>query len=213
MTKVADFTGKKFGRLTVIDRFENTVRGTATWNCICDCGQNIVVRGNALQSGNTRSCGCLQREDASERFTTHGLRNSREWHIWTGMKQRCQNQNNPNYHDYAGRGITVCDEWQSFERFIADMGMSPTTKHTIERLDNNAGYYPSNCVWATRQQQSRNKRIQHNNKTGISGVYRRKNGTYKTLFRINGKQTSLGTYETLFDAACARKSAEARYWL
>lgn len=136
-----------------------------------------------------------------------------EYFVWQQMKYRCLNSNNSAYKNYGGRGITVCDHWRhSFINFFADMGIRPTAKHTIERLDNNAGYHAATCVWATRQQQQRNTRIRQDSKTGLTGVYKTKYETYQTHITIDGKRIWLGTYKTLFDSACARKSGEVRYW-
>lgn len=148
----------------------------------------------------------------SMKGTSHGMSRTPEYSVWQNMKYRCLNPRCRRYKNYGGRGIRVCDKWLTFTGFIADMGIRPTAKHSIERLDNNAGYHLANCVWATRQEQQRNTRIYRNNTTGLPGVYREKNRTCRAWIWIDGKQIHLGSYKTLFDAACARKSAEARYW-
>ena len=135
------------------------------------------------------------------------------WSTWQNMKQRCTNPNNKDYKYYGARGITVCDQWQAIDGLIASMGDRPTQAHTLERVDNDGHYSPENCVWATRETQARNQRVARNNKSGLSGVCQRHTGKWRAYFLINGKHTDLGTFDALLDAAAARKSAEARYWL
>jgi hypothetical protein len=156
MRKV-DLTGQRFGRLTVLSV---VVRNRSRrWLCRCDCGNELDVARNNLRSGCTKSCGCLRREKAAEKCRTHGKSHMREYDVWCSMKNRCLNPNDQNYYRYGGRGITVCDRWQrSFEAFISDMGPRPSSKHSIEREDNDGPYDPDNCVWATRSMQSSNIR-------------------------------------------------------
>jgi hypothetical protein len=150
--------GTVFGRWTVIG--PERPRSIRSYLCRCDCGNTGTVRKEKLLNGTSRSCGCLQREQ----LTTHGLtagavrQQSREYWIWNSMVQRCTNSKSVGYSNYGGRGITVCDRWRSFENFFADMGPRPTALHSIERRDNDKGYAPDNCHWATRQEQNRNRR-------------------------------------------------------
>lgn len=152
------------GRLRVLEFAGRDKFGNSTWRCECDCGSVIVVVAAKLLSKTrpTRSCGCLQREMTAEKNrknATHRDTHSLEYHSWKGMKQRCTNENDLGYKDYGGRGITVCQRWlDSYEAFREDMGKSPSSDHSIERVEVNGNYEPSNCIWATMRVQNRNTR-------------------------------------------------------
>lgn len=165
--KPLDLANKQFGRLTALaSRYDGKRR---MWFCICECGNECEVDASKLNSGHTQSCGCLHREAIS----THGATYSPEYRTWHAMKSRCNSQSNIGYKYYGGRGIKVCESWrESFEKFLADMGPRPSDKHSIERIDVDGNYEPSNCVWADNETQKRNKR----NTTLISF-----NGITKTL--------------------------------
>lgn len=157
-----DETGHVYGRLTVLGKSPEQPTAHAYWLCRCECGNLKSLAGGHLRRGNIRSCGCLNMEKLRGRKRhgkTVGGRRQRIFRIWLGMRDRCSNPKLPHYSRYGGRGITVCDEWQhSFEAFYRDMGDPPSPDHSIDRIDNDRGYEPSNCRWATRSEQNRNQR-------------------------------------------------------
>lgn len=157
-----DISGQVFNRLTVRERTENDKNKNAQWICDCTCGNTTIVLTRDLKSGNTKSCGCLHKESARDKnrkyLTSHGKKNSPEYRIWNGMKNRCLNPKRKDFHNYGGRGITICPRWiNSFSDFFADMGERPSPKHSIDRIDNDGEYGPDNCRWSIQLVQSNNK--------------------------------------------------------
>lgn len=149
---------KRFNRFSVIagPRYSGKA---SEWLCRCDCGTEKWVEGNQIQSGNTKSCGCLKKEVASERFKTHGASGTKLYDTYSRIKARTTNPNNQDFHHYGGRGILMCQEWiDSFEAFAAHLGEPPSPKHSVDRIDNERGYEPGNVRWATQAEQVRNTR-------------------------------------------------------
>lgn len=146
--------GDRFGRWTVVcDKPRRSPQGIK-WLARCDCGTEKLVKGAALRSGTSTSCGCKRVESTS----THGMAYTPTWFTWSAMKHRCTNPASSSFHRYGGRGIKVCDRWLRFDHFLADMGEKPSSEHSLDRIDNERGYEPGNCRWATREEQMNNTR-------------------------------------------------------
>lgn len=160
--KPIDLAGRRFGATSAVRRtFRQQPAGgrRGGWECVCDCGQAHWVPTAHLQSGRVSRCAnCANRARTSHSAAVRGSKRWPEYRIWSSMKQRCQNPRNEKFADYGGRGIRVCERWQVFENFFADMGRRPTSELSVDRRDNNGNYEPGNCRWATRSTQSRNQR-------------------------------------------------------
>jgi hypothetical protein len=154
--------GERFGRCTIskdtLGILVINAKGQRMVFIKCDCGKKKVVSVRDLWYGGTKSCGCLRDEKSSKRWTHHGQWGTRIHHIWIGMIQRTTNKKSPAYKNYGGRGITVCKRWRKFENFFADMKKGYRKNLSIDRINNDKGYSPKNCRWATRKQQNNNTR-------------------------------------------------------
>lgn len=155
-----DYAGRRFGRLVAVRLITRDAKwNNHIWLFQCDCGNEKAIGIKSVRSGHTASCGCLFSETVIARNTTHGLSraNPREYRSWKDMRARCKNPNNGDYDDYGGRGITVCERWDDFAAFHADMG-SRLDGHTLDRIDVEGNYEPANCRWASPTVQMNNKR-------------------------------------------------------
>jgi len=152
--KWIDLVGKRYGRLTVVHYC-----GGSQWACLCDCGNKTVAPGSSLYSGRSTSCTCARNERVALLKKSHGLHDLPEYKIWKGINSRCEIPSASGYKNYGGRGISVCERWRhDFACFLADVGRRPAPNLSLDRINNNGNYEPSNCRWATRTQQNQNRR-------------------------------------------------------
>jgi hypothetical protein len=167
MKKIIVNNGEKFNRLTIIQEIEKHIKPSGEkirmFECLCDCGNIKKVSLSDLRSNNTKSCGCLNLENLKNSSIKHSHwingNPTSEYNSYQALKQRCYNKNRKNYFNYGGRGIKVCDRWlNSFINFLEDMGPKPNNKYSIDRIDVNGNYEPSNCRWSTQKEQQNNKR-------------------------------------------------------
>lgn len=148
-SQIMDLTGHVYTRLKVLEYAGKTK--AVLWKCLCECGREKIVQANNLRSGHTKSCGCLQEELKGKHSITHGKTGSRAYNTWASMRQRCKNPHKEGYKWYGGKGIKVCEEWESFENFYRDMG-DPPDKFELDRIDGNKEYSKENCKWVSHEE-------------------------------------------------------------
>lgn len=208
-----DLTGERYGRLTVIREAERLYSKSGKmirrWECLCDCGNVVVVRHGDLRSGRTLSCGCYNKAKESA-VKKHGYSRTKLYKVYISMRQRCNNEKNKAYPYYGGRGIKVCDEWendpQSFITWANKNGYQEGL--TIDRINVDGDYCPKNCRWTDYEMQSINQKIRKDNKTGYKGIYL-SDGVYRVQINRNKKRHYLGSFKTLEEAMNAREEAKA----
>lgn len=204
LRNMSDF---KIETMQVIGKAAPTKDGKARWKCLCICGKTYEATGTHLRAGNGQSCGCLKGDRISKKNSRHGLTGTKEHKAWDSMIQRCTNKNDKDFNRYGGRGIKVCESWiKSFEEFLSNMGNAPSKKHSLDRIDVDGNYEPSNCRWADAKTQASNKRnsvYADNEKIsllwdrfGSSPIYQR------ALWRMKHKGMSMA--DAVFQPAGAR---------
>lgn len=205
MPKRLDITDERYGRLVGLnfigcDKSKNTL-----WEFQCDCGNVTIKRLSDVRFGKIKSCGCLHQDNTVERNTKHNKSKTRTYSIWKGMKRRCLSPSRPRFKDYGRRGITVCDRWRnSYDNFLTDMGEAPIN-YTLERIDNEKGYSPDNCKWASYLEQSHNQRMRTTNTSGYRGVYYCKTvKRWKAQINHAGKRLFSKSFKTITQAVVAR---------
>ena len=212
----SSLSGKRSGRLVAINPAGRLRSGSIAWKCKCDCGNFTFVSAHNISKGRTKSCGCLGREviirnskNSPVCKETHGQSRSGIYGIWGNMIYRCRNKNSTSYYRYGGRGIKVCKRWMKFENFYADMGDRPSSLHSLDRIDSEKGYSPSNCRWATQQQQTWNRRKKRNQKALYKGVSKRgKSWQARIWNRLVGKFKTAKEAALAYDAAVLAERGE-----
>ena len=207
--KYEDMAGKKFNEFTVVRLSEKRNKSNIRlWECECSCGNIRYYLTSMIKRKAIVSCGCL-----GTPVKDYREKHPHEYAVWGSMKARCNNPKHPQYDGYGGRGIKVCERWQhSFKNFIEDMGGRPSYDFSIERKDNDKGYFPENCVWADATTQVNNRRLNKNNTSGVKGVsWNKRAQKWKANIVVIYKQISLGAFIHKEEAIKARRDAELKY--
>jgi len=200
--------GSVVGRLTVLSVVGRNKIGCKLWECLCSCGNKKIIPSSSLNSKLTQSCGCLYNEIKGKQAVKHNKRHTKEYNIWSAMKQRCKNPKTEYFNLYGGRGISVCERWESFKNFYEDMGECPEGM-SLDRIDVDGDYEKSNCRWVTNSQQSFNTRKSKNNTSGKTGVlFHKASGKWIAKITKNGEHKHLGVFDSKEDAIRAREKAE-----
>ena len=199
MGQICNLNGLRFGRLTVVGFSGLNKHRKATWNCLCDCGNSVIVVGASLKNGSTKSCGCYELETKQGRNATHGLRKHDLYKTWLNIKSRCYNSNNSHYKYYGKKGIGMCDDWRNNFKSFYDWAINNGWKRglSIERIDNNKQYEPENCKWIDMDKQSQNRTTNHyvadknGNVYTIAEISRKTNINAHTLYSCYSKHKSI----------------------
>jgi hypothetical protein len=202
-----DAIGKKYGRLFVLNvklvaRPSSRPPGHRKYYvavCLCDCGVEKEILAPSVMAGHTKSCGCYNLDALSINKRKHGLSKSRVYRIWRHMRNRCHLLTHPRYAEWGGRGITVCERWHTFENFLDDMGQPPDG-YSIDRIDNNSGYFKDNCRWSDKYEQAQNKNWPLG--TGV----RKRGSKFEFRMQLNGQQYREVGFLTYEDALARRES-------
>lgn len=205
--------GEVWGSLWILS-YEGIKGGHKHFKCSCKCGKVKVMSVYSILKSKTKSCGCISHKQTALRRFKHGGLHTKEYHTWQRMKQRCYNETCEDFKEYGGRGIKVCDSWiDSFENFLKDIGKAPEKISSLDRIDVNGNYEPSNCRWATPQTQAYNQRIYKSSSTGKTGVtWSKKGNRYEARISKDNKEYYLGYFKCFDDAVKAREEAEMKYY-
>ena len=160
MKQIENLVGKRFGRLVVFEMGPRNKQNKIQWLCKCDCGKTTLVCGAKLKNGHTKSCGCLREQNTGKMFTKHNKSMSTIYHVYYGIKGRCYNPKNSVYRYYGGKGVTMCEDWRNDFMAFYNWAIANGYKDglTIDRINSNGNYEPSNCRWVTQKEQNRNKK-------------------------------------------------------
>lgn len=203
--KLVDRTGQVFGKLTAIEQAGRDKLKKVLWRCKCECGNETVVVAGSLTTGNTTSCGCVVPN------LKHGGTGKGSYNTWRAMIRRCTVITDKDYSRYGGKGVSVCPEWMSYEKFVADMG-EPEGDETLDRIDVYGNYTPENCRWAGVQTQNRNVRVRPDSTTKVTGVSKTGSGRFMAKITVGPKSYYSKVFLTIEEAAAARKELERLHW-
>jgi len=209
-----NLVGKRFGKLVVISESHKNKYGEWFWNCVCDCGKTVSANGNSMKRGNKKSCGCLLGAHSRRVNTKHGRSTTRLYQIHSSMRARCTNEKHMAYRNYGGRGIKIYEKWMNFEAFESwakENGYAEDL--TIERINVDGNYEPSNCKWIPLKEQIFNRRIPKSNKSGYVGItYKENLKKFDVRLSIRKKPIFIGYYDTFIEAFIARREEEFKYY-